>query len=178
MSVELEPFNSGKTYFGLNAAGKVGSFDCGVADVNKYVAGSLRGAVKVGNCVAFALVDGAKLDANGNPFLVGFYTVSMSAIAGAPLKGKGQNIPPQVSCVKLGMLGVDNEYKKKGYGIRLMKHALDGAKRACQERGGRGMFLDADPGAVTFYLGLGFEPLDGPFTDKTTPMFLFKEAFF
>lgn len=185
MTLSLERLDPGKTYHGLKSAGSAGGFDCGLPVINEYVADGLRSAVKVGNCVAFVLLDDAKKDAKGNPFLAGFYTVAMAQIAGAPLKQPGKarnpplgNFPPQISCLRLVMLGVDAAYKGQGFGSRLMQHAIGRAKLACDESGGRGLYLDADPGAVGFYLGLGFLALEGPWTDKTTPMFLFKEAFF
>ncbi|MBA3773113.1 MAG: GNAT family N-acetyltransferase [Ramlibacter sp.] len=180
MNLALEPFDATKTYQGLNNAGKDGGFDCGHAVINKFVAGSLKQSVRAGNCTAFVLLDLDKLDENGNSFLVGFYTLAMADIVSDPLKGKGATgLPRRVPCVRLVMLGVDKDYRGRGLlcGSRLMKHALGRALRACDELGGRGMYLDADPGAVDFYLGLGFQPLEERDPNKSTPMFLFKESF-
>lgn len=177
MSLVLEQLDASKAYYGLKTAGKADGFDCGHEVINKFVAGSLWQAVRVGNCIGFVLLDQTKVDLNGNEFFAGFYTMAMATIDSGPLKGKGGNFPRQVSCMRLGMLGVDGAYQKQGLGSRLMKHAMGRAQIACEQFGGRGVYLDADPGALDFYLSLGFLALPEPEPHKPTPMFLFKECF-
>lgn len=180
MNLVVEAFDAAKAYYGLKNAGN-GGFDCGHAVINKFVASSLKQGVRANNYSAFALVDLDKVDGGKNPFLVGFYTMAMGEIVSDSLKAKGATgLTPRVACLKLLMLGVDLEYqgrKQKGLqcGSRLMKHALGRARVACEDLGGRGMYLDADPGALNFYLGLGFDPLEPADPSKPTPMFLFRE---
>lgn len=182
MKLEVRAFDATKTYYGLINAGK-GGFDCGHAVINRFVGSSLKQSVRSGNCTAFVLLDVEEVDASGNPYLAGVYTLSMADVVSDPLKGKGATgLPRRVPCTRLIMLGVDVQYRppvQKGLhcGSRLMKHALGRTRIACDEFGGRGMYLDADPGAVNFYLGLGFVTLEAPDLGKPTPMFLFKEMF-
>ena len=77
------------------------------------------------------------------------------------------------------MLGVDKAYKGKNLGLRLLKHALVKTKESARTLGCRGLYLDADPGAVAFYTKYGFIALEKPVqAADTTPMFLFLESFF
>jgi GNAT superfamily N-acetyltransferase len=178
MNVVLERLDPERSYYGMKAAGKAGGFDCEHADINEFVAGSMKSGVRVGNYVAFVLLDLDNVNQSGEPFLVGFYTVSMARIPSAPVKALGAtNTGNLVSCLRMNMLGVDKGYKKQGFGSRLVKHAIGRAKVACAEHGGRGLYLDADPGAYEFYVDLGFKPMDQRLPDKPTPMFLFKESF-
>lgn len=181
MKLEVEAFDAGKTYFGVKNAGSKGGFDCGHAVINKFVASSLKQSVRAGNCTAFALLDLDNVGAADQAFLVGFYTLSMAEVACEPLKAKGvTGLPRRVPCTRLIMLGVDQQYRRPhqpglNCGTRLMKHALGRTRLACEQIGGRGMYLDADPDALDFYLALGFEPLEAPDPTRPTPMFLFKE---
>jgi GNAT superfamily N-acetyltransferase len=70
------------------------------------------------------------------------------------------------------MLGVDKNYKGQDLGRRLMKQALKIAKDFATQIGGYGVYLDADPGAVDFYIKLGFALLEGNKAPQTSPMFI------
>ena len=77
------------------------------------------------------------------------------------------------------MLGVDKGYKGKNLGLGLLKHALLKTKESARTLGCKGMYLDADPGAVAFYTKYGFIALEKPLNaGDSTPMFLFLESFF
>ena len=70
------------------------------------------------------------------------------------------------------MLGVDKRYKGQQLGSRLMKHALLLTQQVAKQIGGFGMYLDADPLAVSFYEKLGFTLLVGASATEPSPMFL------
>lgn len=48
------------------------------------------------------------------------------------------------------MLGIDTHYKGQQLGSRLMKHALRLTQQVSAQIGGFGLYLDADPLAVSF----------------------------
>jgi predicted GNAT family N-acyltransferase len=169
MTVKIERFDVAKKYNNIN------KFDCDNLIVNKFVHNSLKAQVKAGTSVAWALVDTANQDS-----FVGFYTLMMSQVSQQLLANiSSQSLPYRVPCVRLVMLGVDIKYKQNGYGKRLMKHALLETNKAADMIGCRGIYLDSDPNAVSFYTGLGFTLLETPVDPKSPiPMFLFKESFF
>ena len=179
MGLVIEKFNLIQTYDGMKSAGKVGGFDCGIAAINKFVAGSLKQQVSAKTSVAWVLTDHAKLNPTSQqPFFAGFYTLTMSSVDQSLVRASApDSLPRQVPCTRLVMLGVDNTYQHQGLGCRLMKHALKQTMIATTLAGCRGMYLDADPGALNFYLSLGFQQLSLTPQNGSFPMFLFGESF-
>lgn len=169
MTVRIESFDLIKTYPDLK------KFDCGHQVINKFVRDSLKAQAKAGTSVAWVLVDTAS---NGR--FVGFYTLMMSHVSQSLLASLScKSLPSMVPCARLVMLGVDVAYKGNDYGKRLMKHALNETRKAANLVGCRGLFLDADAGALSFYTKLGFSVLETPTNPLSpVPMFLFKESFF
>ena len=168
MSFELGIFDPEITYFEQK------KFDCEHAVINKFVAGSLKQQVKKNTSVAYVLTDPA-----ANDRFTGFFTLMMSCIDNAALAPFASSLPRQVPCVRLVMLGVDKAYKGKNLGLRLLKHALIKTKESALSLGCKGLYLDADPGAVGFYTKYGFITLEKPLSaGDSTPMFLFLESFF
>lgn len=168
MSFELSVYDPDTTYFEQK------KFDCELAVINKFVSASLKQQVKKNTSVAYVLTDPA-----ANDRFIGFFTLVMSCIDNTALASFTSSLPRQVPCVRLVMLGVDKAYKGKNLGIRLLKHALAKTKESARTLGCRGLYLDADPGAVAFYTKYGFIALEKPVqAGDSTPMFLFLESFF
>lgn len=162
MTVELSLFDPAKTYQGMK------QFDCGHAVINKFVAGSLKQQVRNGLSVAYVLTDSAN-----NDHFVGFYTIAQHTIANTSLSAvEKKSLPHTVPCTRLIMLGVDNAYKGRQFGLALMKSALTVAKTASLQVGSYGVYLDADAGAVNFYDKLGFKLLEGNKSPDPSPMFI------
>lgn len=168
MSFELGIFDPEITYFEQK------KFDCEHAVINKFVSSSLKQQVKKNTSVAYVLTDPA-----ANDKFIGFFTLVMSCIDNAALAPFTSSLPRQVPCVRLVMLGIDKAYKGKHLGLRLLRHALIKTKESAITLGCRGLYLDADPGAVAFYTKYGFITLEKPAkAGDSTPMFLFLESFF
>ena len=168
MSFELGLYDPEKTYFEQK------KFDCEHAIINKFVSSSLKQQVKKNTSVAYVLTDPA-----ANDRFIGFFTLVMSCIDNAALASFASSLPLQVPCVRLVMLGVDKSYRSKNLGLRLLKHALVKTKETARSLDCRGLYLDADPGAVSFYTKYGFIALEKPAdAGSSTPMFLFLESFF
>jgi GNAT superfamily N-acetyltransferase len=168
MNFELGVYDPDKTYFEQK------KFDCEHAIINKFVVGSLKQQVKKNTSVAYVLTD-----PTANDRFVGFFTLVMSCIDNAALTPLASSLPRQVPCVRLVMLGVHKAYKGKNLGLRLLRHALVKTHESARTLGCRGLYLDADPGAVNFYTKYGFIELQKPTSaGDSTPMFLFLESFF
>lgn len=146
-------------------------FDCEHALINKFVASSLRQQVAKKLSAAFVLVDTAL----ENKF-IGFYTCAMASVDRGLLTALGKgSLPFQVPCIRVGMLGVDKNYKNQQLGSRLLKHAISNMV-ATRHIGCYGMTLDVDAGAVDFYLKNGFSLLEERKDPNPTPMFLHIET--
>ena len=168
MSFELGIYDPEIAYFEQK------KFDCEHAVINNFVSASLKQQVKKNTSVAYVLTDHT-----ANDRFIGFFTLVMSTIANAPLAPFASSLPRQVPCVRLVMLGVDKAYKGKNLGLGLLKHALLKTRESARHLGCRGLYLDADPGAVAFYTKYGFIALQNPTSvSDSAPMFLFLESFF
>lgn len=168
MSFELGLYDPEKTY------PEQKKFDCEHDIINKCVVSSLKQQVKKNTSVAYVLTDPSADDR-----FIGFFSLMMSCIDNASLAAFASSLPRQVPCVRLVMLGVDKGYKGKNLGLGLLRHALLKTKESAPTLGCKGMYVDADPGAVAFYTKYGFIALQKSInTGGSTPMFLFLESFF
>lgn len=162
MTVRLAIYNSELVYKGQK------QFDCKNPVINQFVHKSLKSQIKKQVSVAYVLVD----EAHENQF-VGFYTINhhmidVSLLSTLELGSLPRNIP----CTRLVMLGIDQHYQGQKLGSQLMKHALQLTQHSAKQIGCFGMYLDADPLALTFYQALGFKLLEGDKTPNSSPMFL------
>lgn len=162
MTVELSLYDPTLTYTGQK------QFDCGHAAINAFVHNSLKPQVRKSLSVAYVLTDAAQQ----NQF-VGFYTIAQHMIDVSALSTMQLgSLPRKIPCSRLVMLGVDTRFKGQQLGSKLMKHALQLTQRVAQQIGSFGMYLDADPAAVSFYQKLGFSLLVGDKSPEPSPMFL------
>lgn len=160
--IVLEQYDPAKTYKNQK------KFDCGNKAINRFVTGSLKKQVRQNLSQCYVLLDTGEDDR-----FIGFYTLSSFAIEGTKLEAlSAGSLPNRIPCCRLIMLGVDNGYKGRGLGKRLTKNAIQKAVRVAEEIGSFGLYLDADPGAYTFYEDLGFVPLKERQDPSPTPMFL------
>lgn len=143
-------------------------FDCGNAVINSFVRNSLKKSVKNGNCAAKALID-EKTGALIGVCSFTAYSLDKSKLAGTI----GGSLPNDVGVVRLIMLGVATKEQKKGYGQDLLCEFFEHVKLIHQALPVKGVYLDADPDAVSFYARLGFVELnEPPNAFGAVPMFL------
>lgn len=162
MSIEFSLLDPAKTYSGRK------KFDCGHPVINKFVHDTLVAQVKRQLSVAYVLTESDQDDR-----FVGFFTIAHHAIDASSLSTlQLGSLPRLVPCARLIMLGVDQNFKHKKLGSRLMKQALAITKESSSLMGCYGLYLDADPGAVGFYQQLGFALLEGDKSPKPSPMFI------
>jgi len=162
MTIELSLYDPALTYAGQK------QFDCGHAVINSFVHNSLKSQVKKSLSVAYVLTDTANEDR-----FAGFYTIAQHMIDVSSLSAlQLGSLPRKIPCSRLVMLGVDKRYQGQQLGSRLLKHALLVTQSVAKQIGSFGMYLDADPLAVSFYQKLGFTLLVGDKTPEPSPMFL------
>ena len=155
--MRLEKFHTSKNY-------NLKRFDCNNEMINTFVKKSLKKRVKRGLSQAYILLDGERM--------VGFYTLDSFAITRDSFEGSESihvGLPPMVPVIKLGMLGVDKHYQRKGIGKRLLRDAFVKVMEVSDVIGCKGIYLLAESEAITFYKKLGFVALNDT---KPTPMFL------
>jgi hypothetical protein len=70
------------------------------------------------------------------------------------------------------MLGVNKSDSRAGLGRQLINFAFDLTKISSKSIGCFGMYLDADPQAIPFYINLGFVLLEGDKNQQPSPMFI------
>lgn len=146
----LEKYNPTTSYFQQK------KFDCGNKLINKFVHGSLKKQVSRHFAQAYVL-----LDSEENERFSAFYTLTSFKLQGSELEIISQgSLPRDIPCVRLVMLGVNSSLQNKGLGRKLMSDALHRVHRASKEIGIYGLYLDAEPSAINFYLSLGFTRLD------------------
>lgn len=158
----LESYDPNKTYKEQK------KFDCGNEVINKFVRSSLKKQVKdkISGCVAL-------LDQDAEDRFVGFYTLTMFSINASMLSSLSQgSLPSNVPCTRMVMLGVRDDYQGQQLGSKLLQNAITRAVSASADIGSLGLYLDADPPAVDFYLDHGFVALKTISKTVPTPMFL------
>ncbi|MES4611892.1 MAG: GNAT family N-acetyltransferase [Ewingella sp.] len=143
-------------------------FDCGNAVINAYVRNSLKKSVKEGNCAAKALIDAETGE------LLGVCTFSAYSLQKSKVTGViAGSLPNDIGVVRLIMLGVAAKEQNKGYGQDLLLAFFEQVKVIHQALPIKGVYLDAAPEAVNFYIRLGFVALNEPAnTFGAVPMFL------
>lgn len=143
------------------------SFDCGVEVINGYFRNGLKRSLRSENVSGLAAVSSA-----GS--VLGFCTLALCSLDRQQVASAlaQANLPPQVAAVRLVMLGVDKAYQGQGIGRQLLRKLFLQAIRVHSEIPIKGIYLDAAPDAVSFYLLLGFDALDDADTHGSTPMFL------
>ena len=162
MNVELSRYDPTRTYPGQK------QFDCGHAAINAFVRHSLKPLVRKNLCAAYVLTD-AERDGR----FIGFYTIAQHTISLSSFSAlQTASMPRTIPCTRLVMLGVNQDCQGQQLGARLMKHALTLTCRIAAEIGSFGLYLDADPKALSFYRKLGFTLLQGDQNPAPSPMFI------
>ena len=111
--------------------------------------------------------------------ILGFATVASGSIErrAAPDERLRRRMPDYpLPVLRLARMGVDRGAQGLGLGSALVAHVLRLALSQREQVGCVGVVTDAKPGAVSFYVGLGFTRLEGVreglLHGDPTPMFL------
>ncbi|MFZ0451431.1 MAG: GNAT family N-acetyltransferase [Desulfatiglandaceae bacterium] len=145
-------------------------FDCGNADLDRYLRDTARQHSEKGISHTFVLVD------EENPSeILGFFTLASCEILVEKLPEK---YPSRAPAVKLGRLAVAKHKQKRGLGTHMMINAMGRVLKVWEHLGLIGFFVDAkNDEAALFYHQFGFIPLpDNPF-ELFLPLATIRQAF-
>lgn len=158
----IESYNPEKSYT------RQKKFDCGNKIINKFVKDSLKKQVRNSLSTAFVLLDTEQDDQ-----FSAFYTLTNYKLIGSDLtKLSSGSLPREIPCVRLVMLGVDLSLQGHGIGTKMMSDCFHRVYSASKTVGCFGLYLDADPPAINFYLRLGFTCLGEEDRTSIAKMFL------
>jgi predicted N-acetyltransferase YhbS len=130
-------------------------FDCGVADLNRWLLSSAMVAQAAGTAATYVLHRGEKV--------VGYYALAMASVAheSAPSRLR-RGVPDPVPVVLLARLAVDLSEQGRALGGHLLVDALRRCVRGGREFGARAVIVDAiDDRAADFYRHFDFHELEG-----------------
>lgn len=131
------------------------SFDCGVPDLNNWLATTASQHRKKGISTTYVAVESAS-----STYIFGFYSVSIAELRADETPDAWKTkLPQKVPVFRLGRLAVSLEHQRTGLGRFLLANAVSRLTRLASEVGGVGIIVDAKPNAVEFYRGEGFEQL-------------------
>ncbi len=141
------------------------SFDCGNADLNRYLREQARQDAEKRVAAPFVLTQ------PGNLKVLGFYTLSSSIIPVGELPEQLMKRLPrygQLPVTLLDRLAVDRSVGGQGVGEFLLVDALRRSLEAAQQIAAMAVIVDAkDERAESFYRHFGFQPF------QRTPLRLF-----
>lgn len=132
-------------------------FKCGEHLLDQFFRSHAAGNHAVGDCKVYVLEQAE------DPKIAGYYTLSPSTVESTLIAERLQPwIAPRaaVPAFLLGRLAVQKKVGGKGYGSRLLHHAIKTTVEASDRVGGVGLIVDAkNEKAVTFYGRFGLTVL-------------------
>jgi len=132
-------------------------FDCGVAELDDWLARTAPVAAAAGTAATWVLCRGQRV--------VGYYALAMGSVRHevAPSRlRRGQ--PDPVPVLLLAKLALDRPVLGTGLGVDLFRDALIRAIAGSRQFGARAVVVDAiDDGAFAFYRHHGFLPFAGEY---------------
>lgn len=143
----------------LNNAHDKKGFDCGDADLNRWLARVARQHKEKGVSSTFVVV----ADESGSE-IMGFYAINLAEVINTDLPVHvRKRLPEKVPVFRLGRLATARGHQRKRIGEFMLFDAIDRVTRIATEIGGVGLVVNAKPSAVLFYQQYGFEQmLDHP----------------
>lgn len=131
-------------------------FDCGNADLNRYLHNTALQHTEKGISRTFVLV----ADEDPSEILAFFTLASCEIVVDKLPKKHAKKYPTQAPAAKLARLAVAKNMQRKGLGTHLMLDAMDRILKVSEHLGIIGFFVDAkNHEAAMFYQQFGFIPL-------------------
>ncbi|MBO8132349.1 GNAT family N-acetyltransferase [Dickeya fangzhongdai] len=130
-------------------------FDCGDANLNGYLRKKLKREFERDNINALLLL-------NESDEVVGFVTARPYHLGreDVPSGVFPYSLAPSVTVMQIPMLAIDKKYQKQGWGLELMRAALDySLESAALVKGIKGVYLDALESAKPFYESFDFQAM-------------------
>ncbi len=130
-------------------------FDCGDAELNRWLQQLARQHRDKGLSSTFVAVDGESAAA-----IHGYYALSVAELVNIDLPAKlAKRLPRRVPVFRLGRLAVSRQWQGRRIGELLLFDAIARCSRAAGEVGGVGLVVNAKATAVGFYAQYGFEAM-------------------
>ena len=143
------------------------AFDCGVAELNKFIKNDARQQQSKNLNRTFILINEEE-----NPLkILAYYSISMCEINLASLPDSYKSKLPKypIPAARIGRLAVTQEAQKKGFGKLCLIDALKRIKTVSSNIGVYSIIVDAkNDMAKEFYLDYGFIP----FVDNALSLFI------
>jgi len=143
------------------------AFSCGVESLDRYLKTQATQDARRFAAAPFVAVPG-----EGDPTIVGFYTLAPTGIDVSAFPGDAAKALPKypiVPAILLGRLAVDRRFRKQGCGEALLMDAMARTLRHASRIGGAALIVDVkDDDAVRFYQSYDFRC----FPDDRDRMFL------
>jgi predicted GNAT family N-acyltransferase len=131
------------------------TFDCGDADLNRWLAQVARQHKEKGVSSTFVVVAD-----ESNTEIRGFYAINLAEVVNADLPAQlGKRLPERVPVFRLGRLATAKSHQGKRIGEFMLFDAIDRVTRIATEIGGVGLVVNAKLSAIGFYLQYGFEQM-------------------
>lgn len=139
----------------FNKAQQRQQFDCGIAELNRYLHQQISQDAKRHIAAPFVLLDDNQI--------IGFYTLSASSVNVSDLPIELiKKLPkyPLIPVALLGRLAIDKEYQGQGLGDFLLMDALKRSLQLSKQIGIMAVVVDAiNKSACRFYQQYGFKIL-------------------
>jgi len=134
----------------LNSDHEIGSFDCGVPELDSWLRSSALRNQKENTSRTFVLTEGQKV--------VAFYCLATASTERESLpNSKQRNSPRDVPLISLGRLAVAMEFQGLGIGALLLRDAIARSLAATEHVAAKFMRVDAkDDDVAKFYERFGF----------------------
>jgi GNAT superfamily N-acetyltransferase len=128
------------------------SFDCGIPDLNNWLANRAKFNHRDGASRSYVVTSGAKVAA--------FYCLAAGSINHLDAPGSiRRNMPDPVPVIIMGRLATDLTFQGRGLGSALVLNAIDRTAALSQHIGIRALLVHAkDDAAANFYRKHNFKP--------------------
>lgn len=140
----------------------VSTFACGEHSLDRYLKKHAALNQEHGISTTHVLVESGRV--------VGYFSLSAAQLELSALQESDRGKLPKypVPAVRMGRLAVSKDEQGKGYGERLVGHAVMRSLEMRDTLGVRVMIVDSLPAAEQFYLSYGFQPT----TDNPSAFYL------
>ena len=132
------------------------NFDCGIKELNDYLATTARSADERNISRTFVACDISSPNT-----ILGYFTLSGCTVTSPPDHPLYRNYPHPLHATKLARMGVDKRFQGNDLGSQLIIHAIRNTVETSKRTGVIGLVVDPkNAGLVNYYSQFGFEKID------------------
>lgn len=140
------------------------NFDCGEAALNDWLKNSARQQAAKNTARTFVASPSNPTEWRAAGFtdvtentILGYFTLASGQAEGHQLPtAAAKKLPRTVPITRLARLAIDERFQGQGLGEALLAEAVRRTLVAAEQIGIAGLFVDAKPGAISFYAKYGF----------------------